>query len=61
MERHIVDTSGTQQKTPRDLPLRRPWHLSHGEPPGSDKPSKRERVSLMNKHEQLNYIDFQGS
>jgi hypothetical protein len=44
MERQTVDTSGGQHRTPRDMPPKKPWHLSNGEPGDSEKLSKRERV-----------------
>jgi hypothetical protein len=60
MERQTIDISGGNQKTPRDMPPRKPWHLSNGEVTDPDALSKRERVCLNNKLENINYFSGFG-
>lgn len=40
----MIDHPHTRHIPPRELPSRKPWHLSSGEPPESNRESKRERV-----------------
>jgi hypothetical protein len=44
IERQNVDISGGQQKTPRDMPPKKPWHVSNGELNDPSKLSKRDRA-----------------
>jgi hypothetical protein len=42
------------------MPPRKPWHLSNGEVTDPDALSKRERVCLNNKTENINYFSGFG-
>jgi hypothetical protein len=58
IEKQPVDTFAGQNKTPRDMPPKKPWHMSNDDPHEPDKLSKRERVSSLNRHKSIDRISF---
>ncbi len=46
----MVDNPGTRQVPPRDMPPRKPWHLSGGDRQDPETASKRERVHLNDRN-----------
>jgi hypothetical protein len=46
----MIDNPGIRQIPPRDMPPRRPWHLSGGEIHDPEAASKRERVNLNDRN-----------